>query len=1068
MKFIADLHIHSRYSRATSKSLDPERLFFWARKKGIAVIGTGDFTHPAWISELREKLVEAEEGLFRLAPELEKGMEKEIPPGCPGPTRFVLTGEISCIYKKNGKTRKVHHLLLMPDMPAVERFRKRLDRIGNITSDGRPILGLDSHDLLEITLEVSDQAFFIPAHVWTPWFSLFGSKSGFDTIEECFGDLTPHIDCLETGLSSDPAMNRLVSDLDRYLLVSNSDAHSASKLGREANLFDTDLDYPHMVRAMKGEKGFSGTIEFYPEEGKYHLDGHRKCRVRCEPLETRERGGLCPVCGKPMTVGVLNRVHELADREKPILTREVHSLIPLTEILSELLDCGPATKRVVNHYEELLRNLGPELGILMEVPLDRIENSGGPLLAEAVRRMRQGMVIRDGGYDGEFGRIRLFSPAEKAALEGQLDLFRSPGDNAAPRPEPPPAVQKRTRIREDKVHAPNKPSPNADPILGPLNDAQRKAVLHEGGHLLVVAGPGTGKTMTLTHRMAHMIRSGQVRAEEILGLTFTRKAAGEMGERIISLLQGNTPSMPRIATFHGFCLEVLRAEGERIGFSRNFSVCGEMDREAILAKVLSETGGRKISTAAFLKDLPGLKRATLSHEEEGSPEPESFKAFCAYQKRLADLGMVDLDDLEVETLRLFERCPAVAGKYAEASPEIFVDEYQDTNRVQVNLLKALARTGGARLFAIGDPNQAIYGFRGAEVEHFFRFSHDFPGSREITLTRNYRSAETLLKGAEALLGKTVPLEPVSREKGTLSIASCRTEKEEAEMIVATIERLLGGTTHFSLDSGRVASHEDGISLGFGDIGILYRLNAQGDAIQEALSRGGIPQLRSGERPLIEIPLVKLVWRFLQTTRYPETPFYLNGYVRILDEMELDKPHTDETFDPRGDLHDLIEKVISIHDLKRDKGEEAEALGRLMERAERFEGNLSSFLDFLALERGIDHGFLMGDRVALMSLHAAKGLEWPVVFMTGCEDGLLPCTLFGDRDDAEERRLFYVGMTRARSTLILSHARRRSLNGRVLEMGPSPFLKTLPPDLCLPLERGKWKPKGRPHRQLKLF
>ncbi len=416
MKFIADLHIHSRYSRATSKSLDPEQLSFWARKKGLAVIGTGDLTHPAWTSELGEKLVAAEEGLFRLAPALEKRMENEIPSSCPGVTRFLLTGEISCIYKKNGKTRKVHHLILMPDMPAVARFQKRLDRIGNITSDGRPILGLDSHDLLEITLEVSERALLIPAHVWTPWFSLFGSKSGFDTIEECFEDLTPHIHCLETGLSSDPAMNRRISALDGYVLVSNSDAHSASKLGREANLFDTKLDYPHMVGAMKGAKGFSGTIEFYPEAGKYHLDGHRKCRMRCEPLETRERGSICPVCGKSMTVGVLNRVYELADREKPVLTRDVYHLIPLTEVLSELLNCGPATKKVISHYEALLHDLGPELRILMDIPLGRIEKSGGPLLAEAIRRMRKGRVIRDGGYDGEFGHIYLFSPTEKKIL----------------------------------------------------------------------------------------------------------------------------------------------------------------------------------------------------------------------------------------------------------------------------------------------------------------------------------------------------------------------------------------------------------------------------------------------------------------------------------------------------------------------------------------------------------------------------------------------------------------------------------------------------------------------------
>jgi DNA helicase-2/ATP-dependent DNA helicase PcrA len=263
-KFIADLHIHSHFSRATSKNLDPEHLALWAQKKGIKVVGTGDATHPGWISELREKLIEAEQGLFRLKPDLAASIKSEIPATCQDSPRFMLTSEISCIYKKNDKTRKVHHLILLPDFDSVQKLNKKLEQIGNIRSDGRPILGLDSRNLLEIVLETSDRAFFIPAHVWTPWFSLFGSKSGFDDIEECFEDLTPHIHALETGLSSDPPMNRLLSQLDRYLLVSNSDAHSPAKLGRESNLFETSLDYDAMISAMTHGEGFSGTIEFFP------------------------------------------------------------------------------------------------------------------------------------------------------------------------------------------------------------------------------------------------------------------------------------------------------------------------------------------------------------------------------------------------------------------------------------------------------------------------------------------------------------------------------------------------------------------------------------------------------------------------------------------------------------------------------------------------------------------------------------------------------------------------------------------------------------------------------------
>jgi DNA helicase-2/ATP-dependent DNA helicase PcrA len=423
MRFIADLHIHSHFSRATSRDLAPEVLSLWAQKKGITLIGTGDFTHPGWLEELRQKLAEAENGLYRLRPDLEKETQTRVPPLCRAVTRYILSGEISCIYKRAGKTRKVHNLVLMPDFDAVCRLNDRLGRIGNLRSDGRPILGLDSRDLLEIVLETSDRAFFIPAHIWTPWFSLFGSKSGFDRIEECFDDLTPHIHALETGLSSDPFMNRRLSALDPYVLVSNSDAHSPAKLGREANLFDTDLDYDDLLKAMIHKKGFEGTIEFFPEEGKYHLDGHRKCRTRLHPAQTMERKGLCPVCGKPLTVGVLHRVYELSDREAPSALWPFWSLIPLTEILSEILDCGPSSKKVAAAYEELLGRLGPEMDILMHTSPEDIRQAGGPLLAEAIRRMRESRVFKEEGCDGEYGVIRLFDGSEKQTLCGQKAFF---------------------------------------------------------------------------------------------------------------------------------------------------------------------------------------------------------------------------------------------------------------------------------------------------------------------------------------------------------------------------------------------------------------------------------------------------------------------------------------------------------------------------------------------------------------------------------------------------------------------------------------------------------------------
>ncbi len=410
MRFIADFHVHSKYSRATSRSSDLEHLDLWGRRKGLAVVGTGDFTHPEWFSELRKKLLPAEDGLFTLKKRYGKGLAEEFLPPRARRVRFLLTTEISSIYKRNGRVRKVHNLLFAPDFETAGRIRKKLDAIGNLASDGRPILGLDSRDLLEITLDSSDDAFLVPAHIWTPHFSMLGSKSGFDSLDECFDDLSDYVFAAETGLSSDPPMNRRLSQLDRIALISNSDAHSPSRLGREANLFDTELSYPAIKRALENPEtvGFSGTIEFFPEEGKYHYDGHRSCGMRMKPSQSKAAGGLCPTCGRKATLGVLHRVEELADRAegfRPANGIEYVSLIPLQEILGEILGRGPATKTVMKEYKNLIENVGSEIAILKDYPVDEFGEIAPPRLKEAIRKMRQGRVSVLPGYDGEYGTV---------------------------------------------------------------------------------------------------------------------------------------------------------------------------------------------------------------------------------------------------------------------------------------------------------------------------------------------------------------------------------------------------------------------------------------------------------------------------------------------------------------------------------------------------------------------------------------------------------------------------------------------------------------------------------------
>lgn len=407
MNFYTDLHIHSKYSRATSKNLTLEELAIWAKKKGLSLIGTGDFTHPAWFEEIKQKLIPSDDGTFRLKPEIEKEINASV--------KFMLTVEISTIYKKWDKTRKVHHVVFVPNLKTAEIFRNKLDAIGNIKSDGRPILGLDSRNLLEIVLESGENSYIIPAHIWTPWFSVLGSKSGFDSIEDCYGDLAEHIFALETGLSSDPEMNWRVSKLDKYRLVSNSDAHSASKLAREATVFNIAPNYYSIMNALKTGEGYVGTVEFFPEEGKYHEDGHRKCNICMSAEETKKHNGICPVCGKPMTIGVSYRVNELADKKDlkilPKTAGKVYSLIPLQEIISEIMQVSTSSKSVCNEYEKLINKFGTELSILQDIPTDEISKTS-QILAEAIARLRKGQVIKQAGYDGEYGVIKLFNANE--------------------------------------------------------------------------------------------------------------------------------------------------------------------------------------------------------------------------------------------------------------------------------------------------------------------------------------------------------------------------------------------------------------------------------------------------------------------------------------------------------------------------------------------------------------------------------------------------------------------------------------------------------------------------------
>jgi uncharacterized protein (TIGR00375 family) len=403
--------------------MSPESIWRWAQLKGISVIGTGDFTHPQWSRELKEKLEPSASGLFSLRREFRKG---DVPQSCRGDVSFLLSAEISCIFSRNGKTRKVHALIFVPDFSIAAKISTALSRIGRLDSDGRPIIGIDAKELLGIVVDAAPDAMFVPAHAWTPHFSVFGAASGFDSLEECFGDLTPHVCAIETGLSSDPLMNWRLSALDGITLISNSDAHSPGRIGREANIFDTEADYVSIIEAIRTRNGFAGTIEFFPGEGKYHYDGHRACEVSLSPKETMRENYRCPVCGKKVTVGVMHRIERLADREEGFRTGgspSFVSIIPLAEIIAETLSVGVSSKKVSKEYMTLIEKIGSEFRILMEAAPEEIEEAGSPKLANAIERVRSGKVYIAPGYDGEYGKVRIFEKVGKKAVKGQKRLF---------------------------------------------------------------------------------------------------------------------------------------------------------------------------------------------------------------------------------------------------------------------------------------------------------------------------------------------------------------------------------------------------------------------------------------------------------------------------------------------------------------------------------------------------------------------------------------------------------------------------------------------------------------------
>ena len=934
MRHYLDLHIHSRFSRATSPALNPVSLSHWARLKGLSLVGTGDLTHPAWLKELGEHLAPCDDGFYSL---------KDQPEG----PRFTPTGEVSAIYKQDGRTRKIHLVIIAPDLEAAGRFSKILGSLGNVESDGRPILGLSAKNILEVALTADPEMIVVPAHIWTPWFSLFGAKSGFDHLEECFGDLSSHITALETGLSSDPAMNRLVSQLDRCALISSSDAHSPDKLAREATILAGPLSRAALASALRGGPELGGTVEFFPEEGKYHLDGHLGCGPALSPEETRALGGLCPTCGKPVTIGVLHRVTELADRaEAPAERLPDQHLIPLAELLGQVFGQGPKSRKVTDSYERLVQDFSGELNLLLEAPLNDVEDAAGPLLRLAVDRMRRGEIEASGGYDGQYGTVTALRAEDRAELSGQGRLFEASPTlkrvkRAAPA-VPMPAVFEASEV-ENSLEPPLLTLNRGDLLLDGLDEAQIQAVTSRAPALSVKAGPGSGKTRVLVHRAAWLLREELAGPEEMLLTTYTRKAAAELAPRLAAALPFRPESRGvRVSTLHGLAYELLKNQ------KPDWDLAPEGALEDLGQKAAKKAG---LKTPAFLH-LAGLAKNSASFGPVGTDlppgTPEGFpNAFRYYANTLKAHQWWDFDDLILEA----------APENNQLFRAVLVDEFQDLSPTQFSFLKRLLAPSTpdrpSHLTVIGDPDQSIYGFRGARCDELYRWLKENPGLETVELSHNYRSTKTIVQAGEAVLAETTrPRRRAARgEVGSRVVrASLSTPRREAAYVVSRLSAHLG-VLKLGLDSTTRQDAEVLPGLALNDIAILFRLRSLSADLIAALDAAGLPWQLCGDNPITAV----------------------------------------------------------------------------------------DHLDFTA------------DKINLLTMHAAKGLEFRLVFVIGSEEGLCPYLAPGEVESperlAEEKRLFYVAATRAKDRLYLSRAEKRRLYGQSLPGRPSPFWDSLPPGLC---------------------
>ena len=879
------------------------------------------------------------------------------------------------------------------------------------------------------------------------------------------------------------------------------------------------------------------------------MDGHRKCRVCFNPSETIAAGGSCPVCGKPLTLGVLYRVEELSDRapgEKPEKTHPFYSIVPLTDILSEILNVGPNSKKVKSAYKKALKRLGSEFAILHQLSEKRIERAGIPLFAEAVKRMRQKKIHVFPGYDGEFGKIAIFSRREKERLMGQKSLFscsKFESENIVSPPQKKGKDRKRAvaggvdhdgkkkrlqPVDHQKPKIPDHKHIDPNDISFGLNRQQLQAVEHPGGPLMIVAGPGTGKTLTLTHRIAQLLKNQKASRENILAVTFTNKAAREMKKRLEYLL-GVKKDLPYIATFHSLCFHILQREAA----GDALTVIDERHRKSIISDAVKQVkdSGRPFSPKPreFSEWIAQTKLRMMSPEKyaEGLDDLLDQKVFIdvyrAYQRLLEIQGLYDYEDLISKVVRRLETDEIFRNDYRSRFRFIFVDEYQDLNQGQYRMIKALAPPG-SDICVIGDPDQSIYGFRGSDVKYFTRFIKDYPDAKIVHLTRNYRSNETILKASDhviadhSLSGSQWRVYSNIEGVKTIGIIQTSSDRSEAVAVGKIIERMVGGSGFHMMDFGKVDGYDTNNLRNFSDFAVLFRTGEQIKIFSDCFEKAGIPCQVATRESIYEqkeiagiISLLKVIeglgsFHDLEKTvglipsgitkqtveRFKkwsyERSFHLGDALQNVRRFPVprmarsaqqkfssfaEKVHDIQTAASGLALKQKIKYLVEqfkIQEKIEGNRKTREAFDRLLVLSEGFDKDSPGFFTAIALDTDTDVYESRAEKVTLMTMHAAKGLEFSVVFIAGCEKNYIPFIRTNQEkaDIDEERRLFFVAMTRARERLYFTYTKKRRIHGKMMDREISPFVAAIKKELLKKEIIGSKKPKKEMQVQLKLF